>query len=403
MTMGRRTFVGGAMTAASALRVAGANDRIRLGIMGVGNRGTYLAQAAAQEPGTEFVAVCDVWDFRRDRTEKQLGKPAAKYADYRKVLEHKDIDAVIIAVWDHMHCAMAVDACQAGKDVFLEKPMTLHPMEGHQIVKAVRDNRRILQVGTQQRTYPHFIEAKERFVDSGLLGRVNMVCTLWNANRAYRHYTPAPCPAGMREVWCWPPGMEKKPDGLDWDLCRGVLPKVPWNPKHYFNHYVYWDYSCNMTVGGCFVHLVDVVHWYLNITRPAAAVALGGAYLGAGDRDTPDNINVVLEYPEQVLVTFESTVTNLVGKEAVDCVFFGAGGRLSIFRSGYRFVPESGPEVIGRGSPELHARNWLDSIRSRRKPACDEIAGHYSAMACHIANLAYRERRLVRWKEEWTV
>ncbi len=388
----RRAFVGGALTAASALRVPGANDRIRLGVIGTGGRGRYLMGQAKKAASIQWVAVCDAWDVQRDRAEQLAGEKVEKYVDYRKLLDRKDIDAVIIATWDHVHCAMTVAACQAGKDVYVEKPMTLHPMEGHPIVKAVRASKRVLQVGTQQRSYPHFIEAKERFIDSGQIGKVTMVRTIWNANAAYRNEKP-------------PEGYETEPAGMDWDVCQGDLPKVPWNPKRYFNHYVYWDYSTNAQMGGLFVHMVDVVHWYLKVDRPLTATCMGGIYLGREDRDTADNINAILEYPGDLLVTFEANVTDLIRKDSEDIVFMGTGGRLHIFRWGYRFLPaeKGAPEISSGPSPELHVANWLDCIRTRRQPYCDQAAGHYSAMACHICNISYKEHRQVTWKEEWNL
>ena len=387
----RRSLIGG-VTAASAMRVSGANDRIRLGVIGTGGRGRYLMSCANKAGNIQWVAVADAYDVQRDRAEKVAGTTVDKYVDYRKVLDRKDIDAVVIATWDHMHCEIAVAACQAGKDLYVEKPMTLHPAEGHQIVRAVRQNRRILQTGTQQRSYPHFIEAKERFIDSGRIGRVTMVRTIWNGNGAYRNMAP-------------PAGMEKKPEGMDWNTCQGRLPKLPWDAKRYFNHYVYWDYSTNAQMGGLFVHMVDVAHWYLKTERPLAASCMGGIYLGREDRDTADNINAIVEYPGGLLVTFEANVTDMIAKENADIVFMGTGGRLHIFRYGYRFLPaEKGAEPITAGpTPELHVANWLDCVRSRKQTACNEVTGHYSAMACHICNISYKENRRVVWQKEWDV
>jgi predicted dehydrogenase len=220
-----------------------------------------------------------------------------------------------------------------------------------------------------------------------------MVRTIWNGNGAYRNLAP-------------PPGMEKKPDGMDWDVCQGHLPKAPWDPKRYFNHYVYWDYSTNAQMGGLFVHLIDVVHWYLNVEKPAAAMCAGGIYLGVDGRDTADNINAICEYPGGLLVTFEANVTDMIAKENADIVFMGTGGRLSIFRYGYRFLAtedKGAQPVTSRSTPEMHVANWLDCVRTRKPPACDEVAGHYSAMACHICNISYKERRRVAWQMGWDV
>jgi predicted dehydrogenase len=392
----RRSFVAAGVTAASASRVLGANDRIRLGIIGTGGRGSHLIRMvkAAGADKVEWVAACDAWDQRRDEAQQLIGSPVTKLADYRALLDRKDIDGVIVATLDHLHSTVTVDACRAGKDVFVEKPMTSLPMQGHEVVRAVREHKRIVQVGVQQRSIAHFAEAKERFFDSGKIGEVNMVRTLWNANSGY--LTPVP------------PGMEKKPDGLDWNAVLGWLPKIPWDPKRYFNRFAYWDFATGGQTGGLFVHMVDVVHWFLNIRRPVSAVALGGIYRYNDGRDTPDNINFILDYAEKINVTFEATITDMIGRESADIVFMGSGGRLNIFRSGYRFLPAGDKtgagEIRAQGTPEPpHMGNWLECMRSRKEPNANVVDGHYAAMACHIGNIAYREKTRIAWKQEWFV
>jgi predicted dehydrogenase len=350
-----------------------------------------MAQKAG---GCEWVAICDAYNARADEALQLSGTDAAKDADYRKLLDRKDIDGVIVATPDHLHSRISIDSCKAGKDVFVEKPMTSLPEQGSPLVEAVREHKRVLQVGVQQRSMKHFIEAKERFFDSGLIGEVHMVRTIWNANTGY--LTPVP------------PGMEQKPAGLDWEACLGWLPKRPWDPKMYFNRFAYWDFSTGGQTGGLFVHMVDVVHWYLNLTKPLSAVALGGIYQYDDGRDTPDNINLLLDYPQKLNVTFEATITDLIPAESADIVFMGSGGRLSIFRAGYRFVPAEkngkGGVLTSAGSPEVdHMANWLDCIRSRKEPNANVVDGHYGAMACHIGNIAYKTKSRVIWKKEWDV
>ena len=175
-----------------------------------------------------------------------------------------------------------------------------------------------------------------------------MVRTYWNANTGYLEKPPA--------------GMERKPEGLDWDAALGWLPKIPWDPKRYFNRFAYWDFSTGGQTGGLFVHLVDVVHWYLGLTRARSAVALGGIYLYNDGRDTADNINGIVEYPDNLVVTFEATLTDMIDKESVDICFHGTGGRLSIFRQGYRFTPGGTRRA---GSDRRHVarrkRTWATS------------------------------------------
>ena len=424
----RRALFMGALTAASASRVIGANDRIRLGAIGTGGRGRAVMEHAKQAGGVEWVAVCDVWDVRRRQAKRITGPDIAEHTDYRELLDRNDIDAVIVATLDHWHSRMTTDACLAGKDVYVEKPMTSLPMQGHEVVKTQRKTGRIVQVGMQQRSMPHFQEAKKRFFDSGMIGRVGMVRTVWNGNIGYN--TPVP------------PGMERKPKELDWDAVLGWLPKIPWDPKRYFNRFSYWDFSTGGQTGGLFVHMVDVVHWYLGLTNPLSAVAIGGIYDFNDGRDTPDNINLVLEYPQRLNVTFEASLSTLANARVTrqtgstrdvyeefseflrdpevrkssmeaDIVFLGTGGRLSIFRRGYEFAPapkDGQPAVVSVSSKSGnyltnigHMKNWLDCVRSRKQPNADAVTGHYSAMACHIGNIAYKEGRKVQWRKEWHV
>jgi len=392
----RRAFmastVAATFTAASSMRVLGANERIRLGIIGTGSRGSYLMKEANKIGGIEWIAVCDAWDVRRDQGANIGGAAAAKDADYRKLLDRKDIDGVIVATWDNMHAQITVDACRAGKDVYVEKPMTSLPMQGHDVVKAAREHKRIVQVGVQQRSMANFIEAKQKIFDSGLIGKVHMVRTIWNANGGY-----------LTKV---PQGMEQKPAGLDWEACLGWLPKIPWDPKRYFNRFAYWDLSTGGQTGGLFIHMVDVVHWFLNIKKPVMAVAGGGIYQYDDGRDTPDNVNFILEYPEKINVTFEATITDMIPQDSADIIFMGTGGRLAIFRYGYKFLPSKQNESVGQltcgGAPEgVHVANWLECLKSRKQPNADVVAGHYSSMACHIGNIAYKKQTRIPWQKEW--
>jgi predicted dehydrogenase len=395
----RREFLAGSSAAIVAGRTAsvlGANDRIRLGVIGSGGRAQHLTQQLNQVGGIQWVAVSDVWATRCDQWEQRAQNKVAKYSDYRSLLDRQDIDGVVIGTFDHVHAQITVDACQADKDVYVEKPMTSLPEQGLDVVAAAREARRIVQVGMQQRSIDYFLEAKERFVDNGRIGDVHMVRTIWNKNAGYTVKVP--------------PGMETKPSDLDWRACLAWLPEIPWDPKRYFNRFAYWDFSTGGMTGGLFVHMVDVAHWYLGIQKPESAVGLGGIYHFKDGRDTPDNINLTLQYGEGVNITFEATITDFAGREVTDILFMGTGGRLSIFRDGYTFLtpPERGrsQEITHKGpyaNSAGHLKNWLDCMRSRRKPNADEVEGHYSAMACHIGNLAYRRQQSVKWEKEWDV
>ncbi len=383
-------------SAASRSKIIGANDRIRLGVIGTGGRAQSLSRQLNQVGGIEWVAVSDIWGRRCEEWETRVGARVEKYPDYRKLLERDDVDGVVIGTLDHVHAQITIDACRAGKDVYVEKPMTSLPEQGPEVVRAVRETKRVVQVGMQQRSMPYFVEAKEQFIDSGRIGEVHMVRTIWNKNAGYTVKIP--------------PGMETKPSDLDWDALLAWLPKIPWDPKRYFNRFAYWDFSTGGMTGGLFVHMVDVAHWYLGIERPKYATGLGGIFHFEDGRDTPDNINLVLEYPEGINITFEATITDFAGSEVTDIVFMGTGGRLSIFRDGYTFLT---PPVRGRsqeisrkgpyGSSREHLSNWLDCMRTRKDPNATAVDGHYSAMACHIGNLAYKEKACIEWRKEWDV
>lgn len=380
------------ISAVSAARILGANERIRLGIIGAGTRGSYLASEANRAGGIEWVAVSDAYDKRREEAKKITGANVELCADYHRLLDRKDVDAVIVASWDNNHAQLTMDACRAGKDVYVEKPMTSRPEQGPPMVRTVHETRRIVQVGVQQRSTAHFWDAKEKFIDSGKLGHVHMVRTIWNNNIWYLLKPPE--------------GMEKKPEGLDWNACLGSLPKIPWDPKRFFNRYAYLDLCCGQT-GGLFVHQVDVAQWYLGITKPASAVAGGGIYQYNDGRDTPDNVNLVLQYPEGVSVTFEGSLTDVVPRESEDIVFIGTGGRLHIFRYGYRFIPagskDPADEIRVKGKRDEHMKNWLDCVRSRKSPNATVEQGHYGAMACHMGNLAYFQKKQIEWRPEWGI
>jgi predicted dehydrogenase len=384
---------GPVVSAAISRRVLGANDRIRLGVIGSGGRSQHLTSQVNQLEGFEWVAVSDVWEQRCRQWEEKAGVRVEKYQDYRKLLDRNDIDGVLVGTFDHVHAQITADACRAGKDVYVEKPMTSLPDQGLEVVQAVRETKRIVQVGMQQRSMPCFVEAKERFIDNGRIGDVHMVRTIWNKNAGYTVKVPS--------------GMEKKPKDLDWEACLAWLPSIPWDPKRYFNRFAYWDFSTGGMTGGLFVHMVDVAHWYLGLQKCESAVGLGGIYHFTDGRDTPDNINLVVTYPNRVNITFEASITDLAGREVTDIVFMGTGGRLSIFRRGYRFITRGGGEEISHtgsyGSSKEHLANWLDCMRSRKPANATEVDGHYSAMACHMGNVAYQKRTCITWQKEWDV
>ncbi len=397
----RRTFLKTAAvtTAASYSRVLGANDRIRMGCIGTGPRGQYLIRELGKTGAVEWVAMCDIYDLRRDQAATIAGGPVKTYKEHERLLAHADIDAVVVATPDHWHAPITIEACQAGKDVYVEKPMVHNPRDGQAVVKAARQHKRIVQVGMQARAMPHYEEARKRHVVSGNLGKVGLARTWYDANRGY---TLVP-----------PPGMEKKPEGLDWDRWLGPGPKVPWNPNIFFSPYKWLHYDGGMIMG-IGIHVIDTVHHYLGLTKTAAVVAGGGIYHYDDGRDTPDVINLILEYPEKLNVTFEAEIMTAGLRSSVAGIELrGTGGALTVHRYenlGWEFVPNpknnKGPiEKAPGGPPEATEliKNWLDCIRTRQKPVANEEAGYYSSVACYMGVRAYQAKKRITWDDDWNL
>lgn len=391
--MERRTF----LASLPAARAHGANDRIRVGLIGSGPRGQYLLKEILKTGLVECPAVCDVYDVRRAQARQIAGPGSEEYLDYKQVIERKDIDAVIVATPDHWHATVAVDAMNAGKDVYVEKPMVHFPKDGLAIVRAARANRRVLQVGTQGRGIQQFVEAKSRFIDTGAIGKVGMARTWYTSNQGYIQQPP--------------PGMERKPDGLDWERWLGPGPKVAWDPGIYFSPYKWLHYDGGMIMG-IGIHVIDSAHHWLSLKAPSAAVAMGGIY-HLKDRDTPDVINFMLEYPQGLVVTFAAECLSAPGvRTSAGVEARGTGGvlyteRYSQAPDACRFFPNASPprpplEAAGGPASAVYIlKDWAECIRSRKRTICNEEVAYYSTMACFMAAEAYKTRARVEWRREW--
>lgn len=346
----------------------------------------------------EVVAVCDVYDVRRAQAKKIAGGNTEEYVDYKQVLARKDIDAIIVATPDHWHGTMTTDALNAGKDVYVEKPMAHFPKDGLAIVKAARANRRIVQVGMQGRLMPHFVEAKQKYIDTGILGKVGLARTWYTSNSGY-----------VQEP---PPGFDRKPEGLDWDRWVGPGPKVPWNPGIYFSPYKWLHYDGGMIMG-IGIHVVDSAHHWMSLTKPAAAVAMGGTYFYKDGRDTPDTLSFLIEYPEGLLLTFIAECLTAPGvKTSAGVELRGTGGCLWAERYiqdvGYTYTPNTKyskePAASVKAKPanaETVLRDWIERMRDRKRPAASAEDGYYSSIACFMANQALQTRTRVAWDKNW--
>jgi predicted dehydrogenase len=373
-----------AMTAASYSRVLGANEAVRLGVIGCGGRGRHVMGVFQANPTVRVSAVCDIYGDRIDRA-RQTATEAKSFYDHRKLLEHPELDAVLIATPDHWHAATAIDALNAGKDLYVEKPLTLTIEEGPAIVKAARVNDRICQVGMQQRSGQHYIQARDEIVKKGKLGKITLARTWWHGNGAHLQKAPA--------------SLAQKPSNLDWARFLGPVKWRDWDPQQYWNFRAYLDFGGGQ-VTDLFTHWIDVVHMFLEQDVPTSAVAAGGVYQYKDGRTAPDTINILLEYPGEWTATFEATLAPGITGAAVEIC--GTEGRLLITRGQYEFRPadRNAPPVIVKSPRDQtidHVENFLDCIRTRKLPNGDVLLGHRSAQASHLGNIAYVQKRRLRF------
>jgi predicted dehydrogenase len=390
---GRRDLIRGlstsavAMSAASYSRVLGANDTIQLGVIGVGERGTHDMKTFQSTGLANVGAVCDVYAQSIDRA-KQSAPNARTFSDHRKLLEIKELDAILVGTPDHWHATCAIDALNAGKDVYCEKPLTRTINEGPRIVKAARVNNRVCQVGMQQRSGKHYLQAKREYIDTGKLGQVTLARTWWHGNTYHLRKAPA--------------SLQTQPSNLDWAHFVGPLKWRDYDPQQYYNWRAYLDYGGGQ-VTDLFTHWIDVVHMFLGQDVPVAAVASGGVYAYKDGRTAPDTINVLLEYPKDLTATFEATLVPGIQGAAVELC--GTKGRLWIDRSHFDFfeagkrdpvITVKAESVPGRDALTYdHISNFLECVKSRKRPNGDVLIGHRSAQASHLGNIAYLEKRRI--------
>jgi predicted dehydrogenase len=379
----RRDLIRGAaaFTAASYSRVLGANDKIQLGVIGCGERGRHDMSQFMMVPTVNVAAVCDIYGQQIDLA-RQKAANAKNFTDHRKLLEMKEIDAVLIATPDHWHSRTTIDALRAGKDVYVEKPLTLKIEEGPPIVKAARENERICQVGMQQRSGKHYLEAKREYMDSGKLGKITLARTWWHGNSYHLRKAPA--------------SLQTRPSNLDWARYLGPVKWRDYDPQQYYNFRAYLDFGGGQ-ITDLFTHWIDVVHMFMAKDIPSSAVAAGGVYHYKDGRTAPDTINVLLEYPSEFTATFEATLAPGVTGAAVEMC--GTEGRLWIDRGRYEYYPVGRnvqPTIVKAEPGDMtldHVKNFLDCMRSRKLPNGDVLIGHRSAQASHLGNIAYMQKR----------
>ena len=420
----RRTFLGtAALTAASYQRILGANDRIGVGFVGFGLIGKQHVADFKKFSDVDIVGMCDTYKPRVDEALQFIGTPNTKgYSDFRKMYENKDIQGVVVATPDHWHALLTILACAAGKDVYVEKPMTVFVDEGKWMIQAARKYNRIVTVGTQRRQGKGVAAAK-KIVESGTLGKVHSVRM-----------------ASFRNIY---PGFGKTPvsdppTGFDYDMWLGPAPKKPYTAHRGIYHFRwFWDYSGGqMTNLGA--HIIDQVLWIMNVKGPTMVTSTGGRYALEDDGETPDvqdaqwvfptftmncairEANASRGDPGQVYLGTKGTMTMAGGyqvatEQKIDPVndipkFLGhpiGGPVYSDVRPSPWIQASSGGVASdarygtgGEDTMAMNERDWLDCVRSRNRPLCEVEDGHRVATTCNLANMSLRLGRSIRWDPE---
>jgi predicted dehydrogenase len=399
----RRDFLktAGAVLSASVVtsKVRGANNRITAAFIGMGRMGIGNLNVAMKQSGLEPVAVCDCYQPNLDAAVASSGGRAKAVKDFREILADKSIDVVCISTPDHWHAYMTVEACKAGKDIYVEKPVCCTVDEGLKMVQAARKYNRVVQSGTMQRSGVHFQRACE-IVRTGQLGKVTFVRT-WNYGLAK--------PEGIGN----PPDTDP-PEGLDWDMWLGPAPKHAFNKNRFgvdpnaFSHFRwFWDYAGGMMTDWG-IHWLDIVQMAFKEEMPKAVVALGGKYYLQDNRDTPDTLQVTYEYPSGVIATYENRNGNgqSMFNKGGGILFHGTKGTLFVDRSEYRVVPEPGSELAAvnekasNNTNMAHWANFLECVKTRQKPISDIETGHRSTATCLLGNVALRSGLRIDWDDK---
>ena len=408
---------GGAMAAKARARgPIGANDRVRVGCIGVGNRGCQVLEAFTAHADAEVVALSDVYEpylqgayDKIDPRFKALGprvparqpdweRPPDRVKDFRRILDRKDIDAVIVATPDHWHAIQTILACDAGKDVYVEKPLSVAVAEGRRIVEAARRNDRVVQVGTHRRSSRVYAQLAE-IVKSGQIGKVTVARSSHTSNMA---------PEGIGNV-----PDSAIPEGLDWEMWLGPRPSRPFN-QNVMPYKFRWRHLYSSQMANWGVHYFDVMRWVTGETAPASLSAHGGLFALHDSRTIPDTAEVIFEHASGMLMTFglyEASGAPVLRAGEVE--IRGTLGTAVVGPSGFEILPERGgqfqdpsprrkPLSVKTGDSEIkvteqHARNFLDCVKSRQRPNADVEEGHRSTTFALLANIALATKARLDW------
>lgn len=408
----RRTILKGAGAALTTSlftgKVRGANDKISIGFIGIGAMGSSNLRYAMSLPEVAVSAVCDVYQPTLEKavaSAEKGGHKAKPVKDFREILADKSIDAVCISTPDHWHAYMAIEACKAGKDVWVEKPASVYVEEGQKMVQAARKYKKVMQAGTMQRSGGYFKKAAE-IVKAGTLGEITF-CHTWQSGMTPKKGFGRPADGPV-------------PQGLDWDMWLGPAPRVPFNLNRWgvgvttFPTFRYfWDYAGGaMTDWG--VHLIDPIHQCFGEIMPQSVSAMGNRFYVDDNLQTPDTMLATFRYPN-FLLTYESRTANpmqMFGQGAATSIH-GSEATLVVNRQGCWLIPNNKSNVVAAtyekdkemGDMNVpHWKNFIQCLKTREKPQSDIETCVRSSTACILANLSMRHKTWLDWDEtNWTV
>ncbi len=373
-------------TASSAAAVQGANNRLVVGVMGTGGRGTGLATAFAQLPNVEVAYCCDVDQTRADRAvaavNKAVNRQPRSVSDFRRILDDKQVDILIVATCNHWHAPAAILACAAGKHVYVEKPCSYNPREGELLVQAARKHNKRVQMGNQRRSWTGVIAAIDE-LRKGAIGRVYLAQSWYSNNRATIGRGRAIEP----------------PKGLNYELWEGPAPHRVFRSNYlHYNWHWFWHWG-NGELGNNGIHTLDLCRWGLGVDYPTRIVSTGGRYRFQDDQETPDTHTVSYEFEGRKQITWEGLSCSRQPNRPYLCLFHGETGTLAFADSGYTIYDAAGKETrrekvqAGDGP---HFANFLAAIRNGARLSSEIEEGHKSTLLCHLGNIAHRTGRVIR-------
>ncbi len=395
----RRTFLKQAALGTAAVlafpsaTVLGANDRVRVGMIGVGDRGSELLRQVRGVSGVDVVAMADVYSRRRDEVKNKV--PGIQtFVDYRQLLDMKDIDGVIVASPLHIHSRHFVDTLAAGKDLYSEKSMTWSIPEADQCLAAAKQSNRVVQIGLQHQSSGAQADAKQ-WIKEGWVGKVTQVESYMSRNT----------PHGKGQ-WVRSVPSDCTAQNVDWKAFLNGRPDRPFDPYRLINWRLFWEFSG----GNCAENMVHQIAWImgaLDLPLPSSAYMSGGVFSEKDGREVPDTIVVTLDFPNDVVVTWQSTFSNK-HYDMADRILGSDGTLEHHFEQPLQYWPEKinrpdGEDARGKSKDQNHMQNWIDCIRSRKTPNAPAEMGYRSAVAVHMSNLAYQNKRRITFDEARTM